>query len=95
MKQSTRELTITVHDAAAPLPPIPGETIHQRRRGRQWDVLVRGLDETGLETLRFAEGIIAVESRTPSLEEIFVAYMTSRPVFKPSPGAEGTGRGSG
>jgi ABC-2 type transport system ATP-binding protein len=93
MKQSTRELTITVHDAAAPLPPIPGETIHQRRRGRQWDVLVRGLDEPGLETLRFAESIIAVESRTPSLEEIFVAYMTDQ--TKPSPGAEGTGRGKG
>jgi ABC-2 type transport system ATP-binding protein len=94
MKQSTRELTVTVHDAAAPLPPIPGETIHQRRRGRQWDVLVRSLDEPDLERLRFAEGIVAVESRTPSLEEIFVAYMTYQAVSKPSPFGRGQGEGA-
>src|SRR4051812_5468191 len=79
LKQSTRQLTITVNDGAAPLPPVPAQMIYQRRRGRQWDVLVRGLEEVDLERLRFAEGIVAVESRTPSLEEIFVAYM-ARPV---------------
>jgi ABC-2 type transport system ATP-binding protein len=79
MKQSTLELTVTVNDAAAPLIPIPGQIIHQRRRGRQWDVLVRGLDPTDLERLRFADGIVAIESRTPSLEEIFIAYMAQSP----------------
>ena len=79
MKQSTLELTITVNDAAAPLVSIPGQIIHQRRRGRQWDVLVRSLEPTDLERLRFAEGIVAVESRTPSLEEIFVGYMAQSP----------------
>jgi hypothetical protein len=79
MKQTTRELTITVNDAAAPPVPVPGQIIHQRRRGRQWDVLVRSLDDTDLERLRFADGIIAVESRTPSLEEIFVGYMAQSP----------------
>src|SRR6478672_5749481 len=80
LKQSARQLTVTVNDAAAPLTPIAGELIHQRRRGRQWDVLVRGLDTTDLERLRFADGVVAVEARTPSLEEIFVAYMTQTPV---------------
>jgi ABC-2 type transport system ATP-binding protein len=75
LKVSTRQLTVTVADANAALPPMAGSILHQRRRGRQWDVIVRGLDETGLERLRFAEGIVAVESRTPSLEEIFVAYV--------------------
>jgi len=79
LKQSTQQLTITVNDAAAPLPGLPGQTIYQRRRGRQWDVLVRGLDTNDIERLRFAEGIVAVESRTPSLEEIFVAYMAQSP----------------
>jgi ABC-2 type transport system ATP-binding protein len=79
MKQSTLELTVTVNDAAAPLVPIPGQIIHQRRHGRQWDVLVRSLDPNDLERLRFAEGIVAIESRTPSLEEIFVAYMAQFP----------------
>jgi ABC-2 type transport system ATP-binding protein len=79
MKRTTRQLTVTVNDAAAPLVPIPATVIHQRRRGRQWDVLVRSLDDADLERLRFADGIVAIESRTPSLEEIFVAYMARSP----------------
>ena len=79
LKRTTRQLTITVNDSTAPLPAIDGQMIYGRRRGRQWDVLLRGLDETALEQLRFAEGIVAIESRTPSLEEIFVAYMTGAP----------------
>lgn len=79
MKDAIRQLTVTVNDGHAPLPPIAGQTIHARRRGRQWDVLVRGLDAADLERLRFAERIVAVEARTPSLEEIFVAYVTESP----------------
>jgi ABC-2 type transport system ATP-binding protein len=79
MKRTTRQLTVTVTDANAPLAPIPATIIHQRRRGRQWEVLVRSLDDADLERLRFAPGIVAVESRTPSLEEIFVAYMAQTP----------------
>ncbi len=79
LKRTTRELTVTVTDGAAPLPPIDGEVIHRRSRSRQWEVLVRGLAGTALEQLRFAGGIVAVESRTPSLEEIFVAYMNKVP----------------
>jgi ABC-2 type transport system ATP-binding protein len=79
LKRTTRQLTITVNEGTAPLPQIDGQMIYQRRRGRQWDVLVRGLDETAVEQLRFAENILAIESRTPSLEEIFVAYVTGGP----------------
>ena len=81
LKRAMRQLTITVDDNSAPLPALEGELIQQRLRGRQWDVVVRGLDETALERLRFAEGVVAVESRTPSLEDIFVAYLS-----KPAPG---------
>jgi ABC-2 type transport system ATP-binding protein len=79
LKQTTRQLTVTVSESTTPLPAIEGEMIYQRRRGRQWDVLARGIDETAIDRLRFAEGIVAVETRTPSLEEIFVAYMTNMP----------------
>jgi ABC-2 type transport system ATP-binding protein len=79
LKQSTRQLTITVTESMTPLPSIEGSTIYERRRGRQWEVLVRGIDEPAIEALRFAAGVIAVESRTPSLEEIFIAYMTGSP----------------
>jgi ABC-2 type transport system ATP-binding protein len=79
LKQTTRQLTVTVSESITPLPAIEGEMIYQRRRGRQWDVLTRGIDESVIDRLRFSEGIVAVETRTPSLEEIFVAYMTRTP----------------
>jgi ABC-2 type transport system ATP-binding protein len=79
LKQSTRQLAVTVAESATPLPRIEGQTIYARRRGRQWEVLVRGIDDLPIEALRFAPGVIAVESRTPSLEEIFVGYMTGSP----------------
>jgi ABC-2 type transport system ATP-binding protein len=78
LKQTTRQLTITVAESTTP-PPFNGQTIYQRRRGRQWDVLVRGIEEPAIEALRFAAGVVAVEARTPSLEEILVAYMTGAP----------------
>jgi ABC-2 type transport system ATP-binding protein len=76
LKRATRQLTITVNDNTASVPAMEAEVISARRRGRQWDVIARGLEESALEQLRFAENILAVESRTPSLEEIFVAYLT-------------------
>jgi ABC-2 type transport system ATP-binding protein len=75
LKRTTLELAVTVTDASPDPPQLEGQVIHQRRRGRQWDILVRDLDEPALERLRLSESIVAVESRTPSLEEIFVAYM--------------------
>jgi ABC-2 type transport system ATP-binding protein len=79
LKRTTRQLTITVGDNSAKLPPIDGELIYERRRGRQWEVLVRGIDETAVERMRFADRVMAIESRHPSLEEIFVACMTGAP----------------
>ncbi|MEX0612053.1 MAG: hypothetical protein WD229_08020, partial [Pirellulales bacterium] len=79
LKESSRQLTVTVEGNTTALPAMEGAVIQQRLRGRQWEVFVRGLDEVSLERLRFAEGVVAVESRTPSLEEIFVGYMTMTP----------------
>lgn len=75
LKRTTRQLAVTVSAAGADPPPLDGRVIYQRHRGRQWDLVVRGLDEASLERARLAESIVAIESRTPSLEEIFVAYM--------------------
>jgi ABC-2 type transport system ATP-binding protein len=75
LKGTTRQLNITVSESSAPRPTLDGAVIYERRQGRQWEVLVRGLDESDLERLRFADGVVAVESRTSSLEEIFVAYI--------------------
>jgi ABC-2 type transport system ATP-binding protein len=74
LKNRTRELTVTVGASAEP-PIIAGEVLRTRRRTRQWQVLVRDVTDADVARLHNEPGIVAVESRTPSLEEIFVAYM--------------------
>jgi ABC-2 type transport system ATP-binding protein len=74
LKNRTRELTVTVSGGAAP-PPVAGEVLRTRRRTRQWQLLVRDAGEENLARLHGEAGVVAVESRRPSLEEIFVAYM--------------------
>ncbi len=85
LKRTTRQLTVTVAESTTPLPTIDGAIVYQRHRGRQWDILIRNLDEVSLEQLRFANGIVAIESHTPSLEEIFVAYVADSPTTTTTP----------
>jgi ABC-2 type transport system ATP-binding protein len=75
LKLTTTELTITLAATRAEPPPIPGEVLATRQRGHQWQFLVRHLRDEAMPALEATDGIIAVDSRTPSLEEIFVAYM--------------------
>jgi ABC-2 type transport system ATP-binding protein len=90
LKQATKQLTITVDDSRLPPPGVEGTVIHQRIRGRQWEVIVRDMPPAALERLRFAGGVVAVEARTPSLEEIFVAYVAAPVGAKKSPPATTT-----
>jgi ABC-2 type transport system ATP-binding protein len=93
VKRTTRQITITMEGPHRELPPLDANIIQERHRGRQYEVITRGLDDTALERLRFAPGVVAVESRTPSLEEIFVAYMTGEPATaSPSVDPMRTGR---
>jgi ABC-2 type transport system ATP-binding protein len=93
VKRTTRQITITMENPHSELPTLEGQVIHDRHRGRQYEIITRGLDETALDQLRFAPGVVAVESRTPSLEEIFVAHMTGEPATSsPSEGFVRTGR---
>jgi ABC-2 type transport system ATP-binding protein len=75
LKRSMQELTITVADGLVGPPSLPGEVLRERRRARQWQIVVRGLEAADLERLKMDESIVSVERRTPALEEIFVAYM--------------------
>ena len=84
LKQTTRQLTITVEDARTSMPAVDGEVINQRLRGRQWEMIVRDLEPAAIERVRFANGVVAVESRTPSLEEIFVAYVATPIAITPA-----------
>jgi len=75
LKDEIRELNITLNGDVRPLPKIGGEILGERRFHQQWQLLVRGLDDGELESLRTAEWVQELGVRTPSLEEIFVAYL--------------------
>jgi ABC-2 type transport system ATP-binding protein len=79
LKQQVRELTVTVADGATAPPAVCGELLRRRHRARQWQLLVRYLAEEHVEALRAHGAVASVESRTPALEEIFVAYLKSPP----------------
>jgi ABC-2 type transport system ATP-binding protein len=74
LKKQICELTIT-HDPQAALPSISGEILSRRQKARQEKIIVRGLGEEDAARLQNQPGVRAVEIRTPSLEEIFIAYM--------------------
>ncbi len=75
LKAEVQELTITLSDASAVPPLVAGELLRQRRRSRQWQLLVRNGERESLQRLSEHEAVENIEVRTPSLEEIFVAYM--------------------
>lgn len=74
LKQNTRELTVTTRGSAAP-PHIHGEVLRTRRRARQWQVLVHAGCEADIDRLQCDPLVVSVDQRTPSLEEIYVAFM--------------------
>lgn len=75
LKAEVQELTITLRDTGFEPPLLQGELLRQRRRSRQWQLLVRRVSEQSLAALRDHSSVEEVEQRTPSLEEIFVAYL--------------------
>ncbi|MEQ8846844.1 ABC transporter ATP-binding protein [Botrimarina sp.] len=80
LKRGAFEVTITTDAATAQLPPAPGRVLRQTHRGRQWQALLRDVeDPREIDRIGGHGSVVAVESRTPSLEELFVAYMTAEP----------------
>jgi ABC-2 type transport system ATP-binding protein len=75
LKAETCELTVTLSDPSAEPPLVQGELLRQRHRSRQWQLLIRQVEASSLDALREHAAVDNVESRTPNLEEIFVAYM--------------------
>ncbi len=75
LKAETSELTVTLRDARAEPPLIEGELLRGQRRARQWQLLVRRMTPAALDTLETHPAVESVETRTPSLEEIFVGFM--------------------
>jgi ABC-2 type transport system ATP-binding protein len=77
LKDQIRELSVTLREQNTALPPISGQILRERRRHNQWQAMVRGVSENAIEALRTHESVRELGVRTPSLEEIFVAYLES------------------
>ncbi len=80
LKGRIREVTVTLGDEAeTSVPPalaqLNGRLLSRRQRGRQWQAMVENMPEGLDASLRETAGVHTVDVRTPSLEEIFVAYM--------------------
>ena len=80
LKQQTCEVTLTMHAGYKAIPNVGGQILSATQRGHQWQALVRSSNPGWLSELEQVPGVVAVESRTPSLEEIFVATMKSEPM---------------
>jgi ABC-2 type transport system ATP-binding protein len=78
LKAQVKELTVTLPDHRTEPPQLEeGEILWERRRDRQWQLLVRNMGEEAVRGLERAETVRSIELRTPNLEEIFVALMTT------------------
>ncbi len=75
LKDQIRELNITLASDTSAVPPISGQVLSTRRHRQQWQGLVRGMNEASLAALEGHENVAELRIRTPSLEEIFVAYL--------------------
>lgn len=78
LKNEVRELVLT-HPSEDDYPfPFPERQIASRFDGRQSVHLVRGLTESERMELEGMKQIVHLQERTPSLEEIFVGYMSGK-----------------
>ncbi len=75
LKHRVCEVMVTLRNGSPNVPAVPGTVLHGELKGRQWRLLVRNMDEAGLEGFRAGDQVGQVEVRHPSLEEIFVGYM--------------------
>ena len=85
MKQKMERWVVTLAQPVG-LPPIGCTPLsHEGQGSRRQQLIVRDVDPNALWQLRDHEQVVEVEVHTPSLEEIFVAYITSQPRSLPSP----------
>lgn len=88
LKNHVQEVVVTL-DAVETIPPEmpPGaRLLGAQRRDRQWQLLIRDLDDAGRLALATVPMHVDVEFRKPSLEQIFVVCMKTNDatVLQPS-----------
>lgn len=75
LKQRLEQWTVTMEDAASPPPDVSASVLLRQQQMRQWQLLVSEPAADSLDQLRNNDAVLAVETHSPSLEEIFVAYL--------------------
>ena len=77
LKNRVQEVVITLDLVETVPPDLPrgARLLGAQRQDRQWQLLVRDLDESGRISLSADPAHLDVEIRTPSLEQIFVVCM--------------------
>lgn len=75
LKSEAHEITITLKNETSRLPPAPDGVLRQQRRGRQWQLLIRCPEQSAFRHLEKDPLVEELAVRTPSLEDIFAAYM--------------------
>lgn len=80
LKRRVCEVVVTLNDIETAPPELTGgaRMLGSQRHDRIWRLYVRDLDDAGRVALASDPNHAAVEIRQPSLEEIFVACMTSQ-----------------
>lgn len=76
LRAAVREVTVTFSDTRPADLELPGEVLRERRHARQWQILVRDASDEALAALGSHAEVTALDTRTPNLEEILVAYLT-------------------
>ena len=78
LKQQIEQWVVTVEEPNVSLPKFDGFLLtHEGKGRRRQQFVVRNPDPNALWQLRDIEGVVEVAVHTPSLEEIFVAYLKS------------------
>jgi len=77
LKSHVQEVVITLDavETAPPEMPSGAKLLGAQRQDRQWQLLIRDLDESGRIALAADPMHLDIEVRTPSLEQIFVVCM--------------------
>lgn len=80
LKRRVCEVVVTLSDIETAPPELIGgaQLLGAQRHDRIWRLYARDLDESGRTALAVDPNHVAIEVRQPSLEEIFVACMTSK-----------------
>ncbi len=90
LKQQLVQVVITVRETMVPLPDLNGHVVASFRKGRQWQALVRDFSDEHIHTLKTHDFVDHFESRMPSLEEIYIAYLGGPPSADPDLPLEST-----